>query len=484
MIKRTKIVATLGPASDNVETIKKMILAGVNVFRLNFSHGTHEYHKQNIDKVRQAQRELGVRVGILQDICGPKIRIGKLENPFELFSGDRLDIYANEIMGEKVGENHYKTCINQPQIIKILKPNEYVYLYDGNIRAKVVAVNENFVQTTIENHGVLSSNKGVNFPNTKIGIEVITPKDRADMEFGAKECVDFVAISFVQDANDVLKARKILNELKSKAKILSKIEKFDAVENIDKIINVSDGIMVARGDLGIEVPYYEVPTIQKLIIKKANAKSKPVITATQMMLSMASHETATRAEISDVANAVLDGTDAVMLSEESAVGINPVAVVEAMSNTIVQVQKIYPYNKFDEFEFLDETDMVASSAAALAYRLKADGIICITGSGKSALKVARNRTNIDIIAVTHDEQIAGSLTLAWGVATANFTLPKCDTITELLMRMIKEGVKNGLVDENKTYLVTAGFPTGVEGSTNFMRILRKEQIRHYLELKR
>ncbi|CAD7287831.1 Pyruvate kinase [Campylobacter majalis] len=482
MQKRIKIVATIGPASDNIEIIKNLINAGVNVFRLNFSHGTHEYHAQNIAKIREAQAQTGVRVGILQDICGPKIRVGKIQTPFELKMGDRLDIHSEQIDGEQLSQAHYKTCINQPQIIPMLKVGEYVYLYDGKIRAKVVKTEQDMVQTVIENNGILSSNKGVNFPNTKIGIEVITQKDKLDMEFGAKHLVDYVAISFVQDANDILKAKKILNELNSKARIIAKIEKFDAVENIDSIIDVSDAIMVARGDLGIEVPYYEVPTIQKLIIKKANAKSKPVITATQMMLSMAENESATRAEISDVANAVLDGADAVMLSEESAVGINPVAVVQAMNNTIIQAQKIYPYNKFDEFEFFDETDMVASSAAALAYRIKADGIIAITGSGKSAIKIARNRANIDIFAVTHDPQIAGSLALAWGVNSVNFTLPKCDTISELLTKMIKQAVKNGIIDIEKTYLVTAGFPTGVEGSTNFMRILKKEQINHYLSI--
>ncbi|WP_169999837.1 pyruvate kinase [Campylobacter sp. RM9328] len=481
MIKKTKIVATLGPASDDISVMEEMVKAGVNVFRLNFSHGTHEYHKSNIDKIREVEKKLNIRIGILQDICGPKVRIGKLEVPFELKTGDRLDIYADEILGVKVDENHYKTCLNQPQILAMLKPDEYVYLYDGNIRAKVVEASAKVVQTRIENDGTLSSNKGVNFPNTKIGIEVITLKDRSDMEFGAKCGVSFVAISFVQNADDVRKAKEILRGFGSKASVLSKIEKFDAVENIDEIIKESDGIMVARGDLGIEVPYYRVPTIQKLIIKKANAASKPVITATQMMLSMAEHETATRAEISDVANAVLDGTDAVMLSEESAIGKNPVAVVEAMSNTIVQTQSIYPYNKFDEFEFMDETDVVSSSAAALAVRLKLDGIISITSSGKSAIKLARNRPNIDIYAVAHDEATAHSLTLSWGITPA-LVVAK-NKLGDLLADTIQKAVEGGFVDHEKGYLVTAGHPTGVEGSTNFLRILRRDQIDYYLSQK-
>ncbi|MBS5830383.1 MAG: pyruvate kinase, partial [Campylobacter concisus] len=353
-------------------------------------------------------------------------------------------------------------------------------LYDGSIRARVTGEGKEVVKTIIENDGILNSNKGLNFPNTALGIDIITPKDKEDMEFGAKQGVNFVAISFVQDANDVIKARNILKEFGSRAAILSKIEKFDAVENIDDIIAKSDGIMVARGDLGIEVPFYKVPTIQKLIIKKANAASKPVITATQMMLSMAEHETATRAEISDVANAVLDGTDAVMLSEESAIGKNPVAVVEAMSKTIIQTQSIYPYNKFDEFDFFDETDMVANSAASLAVRIKANAILSITGSGKSAIKLARNRTNIDIIAIAHDEQTAHMLTLAWGVTPA-LVLEKTK-LNVLLANVIKKAYDAGYVEHDKTYLVTAGHPTGVEGSTNLIRIIRRDQLDYYLDL--
>ena len=435
MIKKTKIVATLGPASDNEETMEAMVKAGVNVFRLNFSHGTHEYHKSNIDKIRNIEKRLNKRIGILQDICGPKIRVGKLSEPFYLKAGDELSIYAEDIVGEKIEKGVYRVSLNQPQILPMLKAGEYVYLYDGSIRARVIGEGKDVVKTIIENDGILNSNKGVNFPNTALGIDIITPKDKEDMEFGAKQGVNFVAISFVQDANDVIKARNILKEFGSKAAILSKIEKFDAVENIDDIIAKSDGIMVARGDLGIEVPFYK---------------------------------------------AVLDGTDAVMLSEESAIGKNPVAVVEAMSKTIIQTQSIYPYNKFDEFDFFDETDMVANSAASLAVRIKANAILSITGSGKSAIKLARNRTNIDIIAIAHDEQTAHMLTLAWGVTPA-LVLEKTK-LNVLLANVIKKAYDAGYVEHDKTYLVTAGHPTGVEGSTNLIRIIRRDQLDYYLDL--
>lgn len=479
MIKKTKILATIGPASESEEILEELVEAGVNAFRLNFSHGTHEYHKANIEKIRRIEKKLNYRIGIFQDICGPKIRIGKLKEPFALKAGDIIEVYGTEIIGEQTAQNRYKLSINQPQILPILKEGEYIYLYDGSIRARVIKSGK-VVEAMIENNGILSSNKGVNFPNTKINIEVITPKDKEDLKFGAQNGVNFVAISFVQNANDIIKAREILKTFGSKAKIYAKIEKFDAVENIDEIIAVSDGIMVARGDLGIEVPYYKVPTIQKLIIKKANEAAKPVITATQMMLSMTEHETATRAEISDVANAILDGTDAVMLSEESAIGKNPVAVVKAMKNTIVQVQQIYPFNKFDAFSYYDETDMVASSTTRLATQLKVDGILSVTGSGKSAIKMARYRTDIDIIAVTHDEETAHSLTLAWGVIPA-FTVEQ-DMLNLIIAKTTKKACDLGFIQKDKTYIMTAGYPAGVEGSTNLIRILKQDQIDYYIDV--
>ncbi|CUU68505.1 pyruvate kinase [Campylobacter hyointestinalis] len=476
--KRTKIVATVGPASDSLETIEALAKEGVNVFRLNFSHGTHEYHKSTLDKVRQAEKNLGIRLGILQDICGPKIRVGKLENPFELKAGDKLIVVKDDIIGVQVSQNEYKLSINHPEISNLIKEGEYIYLYDGMIRAKVIKVSDQ-IETIIENDGVLNSNKGVNFPNTKLNIEVITDKDKKDLEWGAKNGVDFVAVSFVQNAKDVQKAKDLIKEFGGHAKVFAKIEKFDAVENIDEIVRVSDGIMVARGDLGIEVPYYKVPSIQKSIIRKANEANKPVITATQMMLSMAKNESATRAEISDVANAVLDGTDAVMLSEESAVGINPVAVVRAMSATIAESEKIYPYGKFDEFSFVDETDMVASSTSRLATRIGVCAIVSITSSGQSAVKMARNRPNMDIIAVTHDEETARSLTIVWGVKPS-LVIQK-SRLNILLANTIQGLYKKGLISDECTYIMTAGYPTGAIGSTNFIRILKKDQIDYYLD---
>ena len=350
MSKKTKILATLGPKSDTVEIIEGLIKAGANMFRLNFSHGTHEYHSQTLANIRTAMKNCDTVVGILQDISGPKVRIGDIKENFSLLKGDTITFVKEDIVGFQKSSNEYVVSLNYPDLLDKVKVNEFIYLYDGTIRAKVVQTGEKIV-ANIENNGTLGSRKGINFPNTIIDIDVITAKDKIDIAWGVENKVDYFAISFVQNKEDMLQARKLLNGYNGK--LIAKIEKFDAVENIDEILEASDGLMVARGDLGIEVPYYDVPTIQKTLIKKGNAVSKPVITATQMLLSMTTNERATRAEISDVANAVLDGTDVVMLSEESAIGDDPVNVVETMSNIIRKTEEIYNYEKQYKMDYLD-----------------------------------------------------------------------------------------------------------------------------------
>jgi pyruvate kinase len=481
MQKRTKILATVGPASDSIEILSSMIKAGVNVFRLNFSHGTHEYHSSVLENIRIAMRQTGLLVGVLQDISGPKIRVGKLKEDFYLERGDRLDFYMDTIEGEKVGENHYCACINQSEILKMLNIGDAMYLCDGNIRVRIVERRVDAVQGVIENNGKLSSNKGVNFPNTRLGIEILTPKDKVDMAWGVANNVDFMAISFVQNAQDMINAREVVRSCGGEVQLFAKIEKFDAVENIDEILKHSDGIMVARGDLGIEVPYYRVPTIQKMLIQKANEHSKPVITATQMLLSMTEKETATRAEISDVANAVLDGTDAVMLSEESSVGHNPVLVVETMVNTIQAIEEIYPFEKFTQFGYDDVMDVVNESAVRLGDSLDAEGIIAMTASGASAKKLSRYRPKMTIYAATHEERIARLLTIVWGVVPAY--LIKKGRLEEALSDIIHNGLKRGIIDKSKTYIFTAGYPIGTPGTTNVIRILREKEITFFGETK-
>ncbi len=475
-------MATVGPASHDVESLEKLIRAGVNVFRLNFSHGTHEDHEKVLKNIRTAMSNCGWIVGVLQDICGPKVRVGTLKAPFELKTGDKLVFMREEIEGYQESEDRYVLSINQPSILGLMKVGEYIYLYDGRIRVKVDEVADDAVMGTVENDGVLASNKGVNFPNTKININVLTDKDKEDMLWGIKNQVDFMAISFVQNAEDMRQARAVLEENGGSQDLIAKIEKFDAVENIDEILEESDGLMVARGDLGIEVPYFTVPTIQKTLIKKANAEAKPVITATQMLLSMTENEVATRAEISDVANAVLDGTDAVMLSEETAIGQNPVLAVETMSNTIIQAETVYRYNKLHEYPNRDDKDIIDLATTHLATKLHSNGILALTTSGMSAKKMARYRPSVDILAITHNEKVARRLTLVWGVAPA-FSVRK-NKFELMVSEVMNKGLESGFIKKENTYIITAGDPVGVPGTTNNIRILKELEIEYFASLSR
>lgn len=480
MKRRSKILATVGPSSNDVESLEKMIRAGVNVFRMNFSHGTHEDHSQVLKNIRTAMDNCGWIVGVLQDICGPKVRVGSLEKEFDLKVGDKLYFMREEIVGHQESEDRYVLSINQPSILDLINVDEHIYLYDGRIRVIVNEVSDDAVMGIVQNNGTLASNKGVNFPNTRININVITDKDREDMLWGIKNKVDFMAISFVQNADDMKKARAILDENGGTQDLIAKIEKFDAVDNIDEILEHSDGIMVARGDLGIEVPYYMVPTIQKRLIKKANEQAKPVITATQMLLSMTENEVATRAEISDVANAVLDGSDAVMLSEESAIGHNPALAVKTMSDTIIQAETVYAYNKYDWFDNRDDKDVINLSITQLATKLSSNGILALTTSGTSAKIMSRYRPDVDILAVTHNDKIARKMTLVWGVAPA-FSVKK-NKLEVMLSEVMQKGLQRGVIKKENTYILTAGDPIGVAGSTNNIRILKEHEIEHFAQL--
>ena len=480
MKKRTKIVATVGPSCDSLEKIEELIAAGVNVFRLNFSHGTYAYHAQMLSNIREAMKKSGLIVGVLQDISGPKIRIGDLKNSFDLRSGDILEFVKDDIVGYMAKEGHYKLSLNQKEILDKLEVGQYIYLYDGIIRARVTKIKSNSVYATLENDGVLSSKKGINFPNTRINVEVLTPKDRADIEWGVKNGVDFMAISFVQNAQDILNARAIVEKNGGNQMLIAKIEKFDAIENIDEILEVSDGLMVARGDLGIEVPFYEVPNIQKMLIKKANMASKPVIVATQMLLSMTKSQRATRAEISDIANAVLDGADAVMLSEESAVGEYPVLAVSAMFETIRESEKEYSYHKFYNDMYEDATNAIDEAAVKLSKDLNAAGILSLTNSGSSVRKLSKYRPSKPIYAITHNSVVRHQLTLSWGVIPL-LNVEKT-SIAQVLRDVVIQGIEIGILDKNKLYILTAGDPTWISGSTNMIRLLRRDEMEFFKNL--
>jgi len=478
MKKRTKILATVGPASDTIEVIESLIASGANMFRLNFSHGSHEYHSATIKKIRKAMKNLDTTVGILQDISGPKVRIGDLKEPFELNKNDEIRFVKEDIVGYKEETGKFVVSLNYPELLDKVKEGEFIYLYDGIIRAKVIQTGVEVI-ARVENHGTLGSRKGINFPNTKIDINVITKKDETDIAWGVENKVDYFAISFVQNKHDMIKAKSLLDGYDGK--LIAKIEKFDAVENIDDIIEHSDGIMVARGDLGIEVPYYDVPTIQKELIKKANLASKPVITATQMLLSMTNNERATRAEISDVANAVLDGTDAVMLSEESAVGDDPRNVVESMSNIIAKTEEMYDYVKQYDMNYLDHFDVIQATATRLADDINAKGILAITSSGQSILRMSRYRPKTPILAFTHERPILNALNMGWGIHPID-TIKEAQA-SKMFCKMLKTLDKKGLLDRKGPYVATIGYPVGMPGSTNTIKILNEDEIEYYINFK-
>ncbi|RMA97005.1 pyruvate kinase [Hydrogenothermus marinus] len=473
-MKKTKIVATLGPATAAEEMIEKLINEGVDVFRFNFSHGDHKTHKENLEKVRKISEKLNKHVAVLQDLSGPKIRIGQVEKPFTVHYGDEIKIVKEEVIGTKE-----KISINHPEILNKLNIGDRIYIADGLIRLKVIDKDEEGIVAKVIVGGVISSRKGVNFPNVKLDISALTEKDIKDIEFGVKEGIDIIALSFVKTAEDVLKAKQIIQSYGGDQPLFAKIEKHEAVENIDKIIEVSDGIMVARGDLGVEIEMEKVPVIQKMVIKKCNEKGKPVITATQMLTSMLNSPRPTRAEVSDIANAVLDGTDAVMLSDETAVGKYPIEAVNVMKKTIIEAEKIYPYIK--EYQSIDDkTQSIAYSATKLSDRLKAKAIVAFTKSGRTARNVSKFRPKAPIIAITHDLKTFRRLNIVWGVNP--YMIIEKGNSEELLCKFVKQAYEK---DFNKEDILVAlvGFLGGISGSTSIIRVLDKDDVSYMLNEK-
>jgi len=468
-MRRAKIVATLGPASDSIEMIEKLIEAGVNVFRFNFSHNTHEYHLENLKKVRAVSDKLCKPIAVLQDISGPKIRIGEVANPIKLENGGELNFYRSAGHGDAYGVE-----LNHPSILDSMVKGALIYLSDGLLRVEVVDVSKECVKTRVLVGGTLTSKKGVNFPNVTIPISAITEKDKLDMEFGAKHGVDMMAISFVKSADDVLEAKKIVKSFGKDIPIIPKIEKAEAIANLDSIIAVSDGVMVARGDLGVELGLSKVPVAQKKIIKSANHAGIPVITATQMLTSMMNSPFPTRAEVSDVANAVLDGTDAVMLSDETTVGKYPIEAVRALVDTICEAESIYPYHE-NLVKMHDKKDAVAAAADRMAEDLEPDALVVFTLSGNSARATAKYRPKTRIIAVTHTIEAYRRLALSWGVESA-FVLEEHEDTDKMLCEFAKKGVQNGVIKEDGMYIVVIG----KMGHASLIKIMQEDDIKNAL----
>jgi pyruvate kinase len=458
-MKKAKIVATLGPST--FDKIENMIKAGVDVFRLNFSHADHKTHKQSIIKIRDIAKKLNSKTAILQDISGPKIRIGEINGILELKRGDKIRLV------KKNPKTIYDLTISYPEIIDDVKVGEYVFFADGSIRTKVIDKDKNSITLEVKNEGVLSSRKGVNFPHSDLKISAITPKDKKDLIFGARNQVDIVAISFVNTKDDILKAKEILKAHNASPWIFAKIETKKGVENIDEILDIADGVMVARGDLGIEVGIEKVPIIQKKIIRRANKLKKPVITATQMLLSMVNSPFPTRAEVSDVANAVMDGSDAVMLSDETTVGKYPIKAVETLKKIIIETQQIYPYNKRYEIE---DIDAIAASVSDLDKGINPKAIVCFTSSGTTVKSIAKYRPKSPIIAVTHSRETSRKLKVVWGVENI-IEIPKIKNPEKLIGKFREIALRENILKEKDKIIITMGSIVGKEGTTNMIRII-------------
>jgi pyruvate kinase len=463
--RRTKIVATIGPASQDPDTIRSLIKAGVNVFRLNFSHGDQNSHLETINHIKKIRENLAQPIAILQDLAGPKIRLGQIaKEPFHARVGDTIILD-----GHNTGESNNNTIgLNYSGFAKDVFPGSRLLLSDGDLELKVVKIEKSKVYCKVIIGGNLYSHKGVNFPSGSFNLSALTEKDEEDLEFGLKNGVDMVAMSFVRTAKDLDKARKIFKKARRSIPLIAKIEKHEAIKNLPEIIEAADAIMVARGDLGVEIPIEKVPMVQKEIIKQANCSGKPVITATQMLRSMVTSPRPTRAEVTDVANAIFDGTDAVMLSEETAVGKYPDLAVETMSKIAHQAEKSIHYYKELTSRKLDKKlivpESVAHSATILARDLNARIIFAATRTGYTAKTISKYRPKSLIIALVVDESVYSQMALVWGVFPIMVKFQ--NDLKKFFNDSFDKVLKTGLAKKKDHYVFASGFPLGKPGSLN------------------
>ena len=450
-IKKTKIVCTLGPASENEETLRELIKNGLNVCRLNFSHGSHEEHKGRMDLVKKLREELNMPTAILLDTKGPEIRTGKFDVPEVLLEeGQTFTITMKDVMGDKE-----RCTVSYKGLANDVKPGDTILIDDGLVGLTVKEVNNDNIVCEVQNSGIVKNHKGVNVPGVKVNLPAITEKDRSDIEFGIEQGIDFIAASFVRKVSDVLAIREILEENNAEhIKIISKIENQEGVENLDEIIEVSDGIMVARGDLGVEIPTEEIPVVQKLMIKKCNEAGKPVITATQMLDSMIRNPRPTRAEVTDVANAIYDGTDAIMLSGETAAGKYPVEAVKTMA-TIAKRAEETMRNRRDKInKSKNVTDAISYATCTTAMDLEVKAILSSTASGHTARMVSKFRPDCPIVATTSNESVRRQLALTWGVLP--LMREKSANIDQVIVNSIEAAKTSNYVSKDDVVVITAG----------------------------
>ncbi|KEK12960.1 pyruvate kinase [Lysinibacillus fusiformis] len=470
-MRKTKIVCTIGPASESPETLEKLIEAGMNVARLNFSHGSHEEHAGRIHLIREVAQKLNKPVGILLDTKGPEIRTHNMKNgELHLSAGQVIDISMTEVEGTETSFS-----VTYEQLVEDVEQNSIILLDDGLIQLRVLAtdVEKGLIHTIVENAGVLKNKKGVNVPGVSVQLPGITEKDAQDILFGIEQGVDFIAASFVRRAKDVLEIRELLEQNGGgHIQIIPKIENQEGVDNIDEIILVSDGLMVARGDLGVEIPAEEVPLVQKKLILKCNQVGKPVITATQMLDSMQRNPRPTRAEASDVANAIIDGTDAIMLSGETAAGLYPVESVQTMNKIAQRTENSLDYKSIVSTRSREkEANMTEAISQAVAYtsiNLGVKAVLAPTESGNTARMIAKYRPGVPIVAVTGSTNTAQTLTLVWGVHP--IVCQRVTTTDEILELAVDESLKHGFVTHGDAVVITAGVPVGEAGTTNLMKV--------------
>jgi len=468
-MRRTKIVCTIGPASSCPDILERLVREGMDVARLNFSHGTHEEHAQNIRTIREIAKRLGKPVAILQDLSGPKLRIGEMAGEVTLVPGQPFTLTTRDIVGNE-------RCASVPieDLPASLSPGNRLFLNDGIIELTVAETTETEIRCVVRSGGRLSSHKGLNVPDVSINIDPITPKDLEDLDFGIDHGVDWVAASFIRRAEDLARLRERMAVRGVQIPILAKIEKHEAVKNLDAILNAADGAMVARGDLGIEVSIDEVPIIQKRIIARCNALAKPVITATEMLDSMHDRPRPTRAEVTDVANAIFDGTDCLMLSRETATGRFPVETVQMMHRIAVRTEESERYQRAlhtrEDTVAQNVTDAIGEAIRTMAQDLKVAAVVPATASGYTARMVAKYRPICPIIAVSHLPETVQRLALTWGVQPV-LSSP-VGTTDEMLREAVTVSLATGLVKRGDLILISAGVPIGTPGHTNLIKVER------------
>lgn len=465
---KTKIVATIGPATESYENLKRLVLSGVDVCRLNFSHGTHDDHEKVFKNIKNVNKELSSNVAVLQDLQGPKLRIGKVDGEILLEEGNSILVTTQEQIS--TAEILY---VNYNNLSKDLKPEEFILINDGKVSLKVLEILDDFtLKAEIIDGGVLTSNKGFNLPNSKLSVPSLTEKDLKDLEWGMEHEVEWIALSFVRRPEDIIDLKRRIAEKGKHIRVIAKIEKPEAIKNIDDIIKVSDGIMVARGDLGVEIPLQKVPLIQKSIVEKCIAAAKPVIIATQMMESMINDSIPTRAEINDVANAVLDGADAVMLSAETSIGKYPLKVVQTMSKIITDVEedrRVYykgkkPHHSSPSFA----SDEICFTAVKISDHLKARVIAAMTQSGYTGFKVASYRPEALIFIFTHNKNLLNALSLVWGVR--GFYYDKFSSTDETFEDILAILKSENLVKERDFVINCASMPIHRKQRTNTIKV--------------